>query len=121
MMRAVEASPRRLRTDYIGLYLLHTWDRITPAEEVVRTFDDLVRAGKIRYAGLLDVRECPAAALSLRPAHGRLSGGDPEFGLFRRRQARGLCTVRLGRQDIRLHLSDLNESRQEHAAPYFAG
>lgn len=55
MMRAVEASLRRLRTDYIDLYLLHTWDRITPAEEVVRAFDDLVRAGKIRHAGLSDV------------------------------------------------------------------
>lgn len=55
MMRAVEASLRRLRTDYIDLYLLHTWDRITPAEEVMRGFDDLVRAGKIRYAGLSDV------------------------------------------------------------------
>ncbi|RKG94079.1 aldo/keto reductase [Corallococcus terminator] len=55
MVRAVDASLRRLRTDYIDLYLLHTWDRITPAEEVVRTFDDLVRAGKIRYAGLSDV------------------------------------------------------------------
>jgi aryl-alcohol dehydrogenase-like predicted oxidoreductase len=55
IMRAVESSLRRLRTDYIDLYLLHTWDRITPAEEVVRTFDDLVRAGKIRYAGLSDV------------------------------------------------------------------
>lgn len=55
MLRAVEGSLRRLRTDYIDLYLLHTWDRITPAEEVMRTFDDLVRAGKIRYAGLSDV------------------------------------------------------------------
>jgi aryl-alcohol dehydrogenase-like predicted oxidoreductase len=55
IMRAVEGSLRRLRTDYIDLYLLHTWDRITPAEEVVRTLDDLVRAGKIRYAGLSDV------------------------------------------------------------------
>jgi len=55
MMRAVEASLHRLRTDYIDLYFLHTWDRITPAEEVMRTFDDLVRAGKIRYAGLSDV------------------------------------------------------------------
>ncbi len=55
MMRAIEASLRRLRTDYIDLYLLHTWDRMTPAEEVMRTFDDLVRAGKIRYAGLSDV------------------------------------------------------------------
>src|SRR6202012_2116834 len=55
IMRAVEGSLRRLRTDYIDLYLLHTWDRLTPAEEVVRTLDDLVRAGKIRYAGLSDV------------------------------------------------------------------
>lgn len=55
IMRAVEGSLRRLKTDYIDLYLLHTWDRITPAEEVMRTLDDLVRAGKIRYAGLSDV------------------------------------------------------------------
>ncbi|UCA44343.1 aldo/keto reductase [Pseudochrobactrum sp. XF203] len=55
MMRAVEDSLRRLGTDYIDLYMVHTWDRITPAEEVVRTLDDLVRAGKIRYGGLSDV------------------------------------------------------------------
>ncbi|WP_349959163.1 aldo/keto reductase [Rhizobium sp. ZPR3] len=55
MMQAVDASLKRLKTDYIDLYLLHTWDRMTPAEEVMRTFDDLVRVGKIRYAGLSDV------------------------------------------------------------------
>jgi aryl-alcohol dehydrogenase-like predicted oxidoreductase len=55
MIRALEASLRRLGTDYVDLFLLHTWDRLTPVEEVVRTFDDLVRAGKIRYAGLSDV------------------------------------------------------------------
>lgn len=55
ILRAVEGSLRRLRTDYIDVYLLHTWDRITPVEEVVRTLDDLVRAGKIRYPGLSDV------------------------------------------------------------------
>lgn len=55
MMQAVDASLKRLKTDYIDLYLLHTWDRMTPAEEVMRTFDDLVRAGKIRYAGFSDV------------------------------------------------------------------
>jgi aryl-alcohol dehydrogenase-like predicted oxidoreductase len=55
MIRSVEASLRRLRTDYIDLFLLHTWDRITPVEEVVRALDDLSRAGKIRYAGLSDV------------------------------------------------------------------
>jgi aryl-alcohol dehydrogenase-like predicted oxidoreductase len=44
-----------LGTDYVDLFLLHTWDRLTPVEEVLRTFDDLVRSGKIRYAGLSDV------------------------------------------------------------------
>jgi aryl-alcohol dehydrogenase-like predicted oxidoreductase len=54
-IRAVEGSLRRLGTDYLDLYLLYTWDRITPVEEVMQTFGDLVRAGKIRYAGLSDV------------------------------------------------------------------
>ncbi|SIR50932.1 aldo/keto reductase [Micromonospora avicenniae] len=71
MIRALEASLRRLGTDYLDLYLLHTWDRITPVEEVVRTFDDLVRAGKIRYAGLSDVPAWYAArAQSYADAHG---------------------------------------------------
>ena len=55
IMRAVEGSLKRLNTDYIDLYILHTWDRITPAEEVMRTLDDLVRSGKVRYVGLSDV------------------------------------------------------------------
>jgi aryl-alcohol dehydrogenase-like predicted oxidoreductase len=54
-MRAVEGSLRRLGTDYIDLYLLHTWDRVTPVEEVMRTFDDLVRSGKVRHVGFSDV------------------------------------------------------------------
>lgn len=54
IMRAVEGSLRRLGTDYIDLYILHTWDRITPAQEVMRTLDDLVRSGKVRYIGLSD-------------------------------------------------------------------
>ncbi|MBG6065143.1 aldo/keto reductase [Micromonospora ureilytica] len=71
IMRAVEASLRRLGTDYIDLYLLHTWDRITPVEEVVHTLDDLVRSGKIRYAGLSDVPAWYAArAQSYAEAHG---------------------------------------------------
>ncbi|MCI2421706.1 aldo/keto reductase [Saccharopolyspora sp. K220] len=70
MISAIEASLRRLRTDYIDLFLLHTWDRITPVEEVVRTFDDLTRAGKIRYAGLSDVPSWYAArAQTLAESH----------------------------------------------------
>lgn len=55
ILRAVEGSLKRLQTDYIDLYIMHTWDRITPAEEVMRTLDDLVAAGKIRHVGLSDV------------------------------------------------------------------
>ena len=49
--RSVEASLRRLGTDYIDLYQLHGFDAVTPAEEVVSTLDQLVKAGKIRYVG----------------------------------------------------------------------
>lgn len=53
--RALEGSLRRLRTDYVDLYWLHAWDTITPIEEVLSTLTDLVREGKIRYAGFSDV------------------------------------------------------------------
>jgi aryl-alcohol dehydrogenase-like predicted oxidoreductase len=51
MMQAVEASLRRLETDYIDLYQAHWDDRDTPLEEALRGFDDLVRQGKVRYIG----------------------------------------------------------------------
>jgi aryl-alcohol dehydrogenase-like predicted oxidoreductase len=51
LTRAVEGSLRRLGTDYIDLYQLHGFDAQTPIEEVLRTLDDLVRAGKLRYVG----------------------------------------------------------------------
>jgi aryl-alcohol dehydrogenase-like predicted oxidoreductase len=52
--RALEGSLRRLRTDFVDLYYLHSWDTITPVEEVVSTLTDLVREGKMRYYGLSD-------------------------------------------------------------------
>jgi aryl-alcohol dehydrogenase-like predicted oxidoreductase len=51
LIEAVDASLRRLGTDYIDLYQLHAFDAMVPAEEAVGTLDDLVRAGKIRYVG----------------------------------------------------------------------
>ena len=53
--RAVEASLERLRTDYIDVYTMHFWDTMTPAEEVLRTMDDLVSAGKILHFALSNV------------------------------------------------------------------
>ena len=52
MHRAAEASLRRLGTDYLDLYQAHAWDPLTPLEETLQAFDDLVRAGKVRYVGV---------------------------------------------------------------------
>ena len=52
LIRAVEGSLRRLDTDYIDLFQLHGFDAMTPIEETLRTLDDMVRGGKIRYLGV---------------------------------------------------------------------
>jgi len=54
MVQALEASLRRLKTDYVDLYWLHVWDQVTPVDEVMRAFDDLVRQGKVLYIGVSD-------------------------------------------------------------------
>lgn len=55
MMASLDASLKRLGTDYLDLYILHVWDGVTPVEEVMRGLDDAVRAGKIRHVALSDV------------------------------------------------------------------
>jgi aryl-alcohol dehydrogenase-like predicted oxidoreductase len=52
LTRALDASLKRLQTDTVDLYQAHAWDALTPLEETLRFFDDAVRAGKIRYAGV---------------------------------------------------------------------
>jgi aryl-alcohol dehydrogenase-like predicted oxidoreductase len=54
MVQSLEASLRRLRTDYVDLLWLHMWDFTTPVEEVMRGLDDLVRSGKVVYVGMSD-------------------------------------------------------------------
>jgi aryl-alcohol dehydrogenase-like predicted oxidoreductase len=61
IMREVEGSLRRLQTDYIDLYQVHGWDSNTPLEETLRTLDDLVRQGKVRYIGLSNFMSWQAA------------------------------------------------------------
>ncbi|MFC4103276.1 aldo/keto reductase [Paenibacillus xanthanilyticus] len=51
IQRELEASLRRLRTDYVDVYQIHTFDPDTPLEETLRALDDMVRAGKVRYIG----------------------------------------------------------------------
>ncbi|MBV9873423.1 MAG: aldo/keto reductase [Verrucomicrobia bacterium] len=78
MMQAVEGSLRRLRTDYIDLYWLHIWDQITPIEEVMRAFDDLVRQGKVLYVGVSDA---PGWWISKANTIAEFRGWSPFVGL----------------------------------------
>jgi aryl-alcohol dehydrogenase-like predicted oxidoreductase len=52
LTRAIDASLRRLQTDWVDLYQLHSWDAYTPLEETLATLDDLVHQGKTRYVGI---------------------------------------------------------------------
>ncbi len=78
MMQAVEASLKRLQTGYIDLYWLHIWDQLTPVEEVMRAFDDLVRQGKVLYVGVSDA---PAWWVAQANTLASLRGWSPFIGL----------------------------------------
>ena len=54
MVQSLEASLKRLGTDYVDLFWVHAWDFTTPVEEVMRGLDDLVTAGKVLYVGISD-------------------------------------------------------------------
>jgi len=78
MVQSVEDSLRRLQTDYIDLLYLHVWDNLTPVEEVLRAFDDLVRAGKVLYVGISDT---PAWQVARMQAIAELRGWSPFVAL----------------------------------------
>ncbi|TDQ46906.1 aldo/keto reductase [Actinorugispora endophytica] len=72
LMRSLEASLRRLGTDYVDVLFVHAWDGLTPVEEVVRGLDDVVRAGKAHYVGFSDTPAWVAArAQTLAQKEGR--------------------------------------------------
>ncbi|HEX8056159.1 MAG TPA: aldo/keto reductase [Novosphingobium sp.] len=71
MVKSVEDSLKRMQTDYIDLLYLHMWDFRTPVDEILRSFDDLVRAGKVLYIGLSDT---PAWQASRMQAIAELRG-----------------------------------------------
>ena len=78
MVQAVEASLKRLQTDYIDLYWVHMWDQMTPVEEVMRALDDLLRAGKVLYTGISDA---PAWWIAQANTLAHLRGWSPFIGL----------------------------------------
>lgn len=87
IMKEVENSLRRLQTDYIDLYQVHTFDPNTPLEETLRALDDLVRQGKVRYIGCSNY-----AAWQMAKAHGisermnlsRYISVQPQYNLLSR-------------------------------------
>lgn len=96
MRQSVEASLRRLRTDYIDLLWVHAWDYTTPVEEVMRGLDDLVGAGKVNYVALSDA---PAWIASQANTLAALRGWSPfialqvEYSLIERTAERELLPV----------------------------
>ncbi len=96
MVQSLEASLRRLNTNYIDLYWVHAWDPLTPVEELMRALDDMVKAGKILYAGISDA---PAWVVSqantLANSRGwtEFSGLQIEYSLIERTPERELLPM----------------------------
>ena len=78
MVQAINASLKRLGTDYIDIYWLHAWDFMTPVEEVMRALDDMIRAGKVLYIGISDT---PAWIVSRANTLAELRGWSSFVGL----------------------------------------
>jgi aryl-alcohol dehydrogenase-like predicted oxidoreductase len=78
LVQSVEASLKRLQMDYIDLLWLHMWEFTTPVDEVMRSLDDLVRAGKVLYVGISDT---PAWVVSQANTLADLRGWTPFVGL----------------------------------------
>lgn len=78
LVQSLEASLKRLGTEYIDLYWVHAWDFLTPVEEVMRALDDMVRAGKVLYVGVSDT---PAWIVSRANVLAELRGWTPFAGI----------------------------------------
>ena len=78
MVHALEASLKRLDTDYVDLYWVHMWDGTTPVDEIMRALDDMVRAGKVLHVG---VSNWPAWIISYANAIAERNGWTPFSGM----------------------------------------
>src|SRR5919205_577225 len=85
--RAVEASLKRLNTDYIDIYFVHHFDRDTPLEQTLRALDDLVREGKILYPAASNFaawQVAKALGISARAGWARFECIQPMYNLVKR-------------------------------------
>ncbi len=96
LFQSVEASLKRLQTDYIDILFVHAWDFTTPVEEVMRSLDDLVRQGKVFYVGISDT---PAWIVSMANTWARSHALTPfivnqiEYNLTERTPERDLLPM----------------------------
>ena len=98
ILDAVDASLRRLDLDYIDLYQLHDWDPGTPLEETLRTLDDLVRWGKVRYVGCSNFaawQMVKALGIAEREGLARFISSQPEYSPVNREIERELIPAGL--------------------------
>jgi aryl-alcohol dehydrogenase-like predicted oxidoreductase len=96
LVQALDASLRRLGTDYIDIYWLHVWDSLTPVEEVMRALDDVVRAGKVLYVGISNTPAwiiSHANALADLRGWSSFAGVQAEYSLARRDAERDLLPM----------------------------
>ncbi len=87
IMAAVDASLKRLKTDWLDLYQVHRHDPLTPVEETMRTLDDLVRAGKVRYVGCSNFTAAQMTEAQWAARHFNLSAfisAQDEYSLLKR-------------------------------------
>jgi aryl-alcohol dehydrogenase-like predicted oxidoreductase len=96
LVQSLEASLRRLGTDYLDLYWVHIWDVFTPVEEIVRALDDVVSAGKVLYVGISDTPAwIVAQAVTLADLRGwiRFAGLQVPYSLVERSVERELLPM----------------------------
>lgn len=96
MMRSVEQSLKRLKTDFIDVLYLHIWDDLTPIDEILRGLDDLIKQGKVNYAAISDT---PAWIVSKGNTMAELMGWSQfvalqvEYSLLQRTPERDLLPM----------------------------
>jgi aryl-alcohol dehydrogenase-like predicted oxidoreductase len=96
MIRSLEASLRRLNTDYVDVFMPHFPDGTTPAEEILAGFDDLIRSGKVLHGGLSNFPAWRVAGAAVRAdLRGRtpLAGIETEYSLAERSAERELLPI----------------------------
>ncbi|MGX5844956.1 aldo/keto reductase [Mesorhizobium sp. ArgA1] len=96
IMTEVEASLRRLNTDYIDLYQIHRWDDATPIEETLEALHDIIKSGKVRYIGASSMAAwqfCKALQLADKHSWTRFVSMQPHYSLLYREEEREMLPL----------------------------